>query len=341
LLYVPVKGCHYLDGVQALELVRARHLRYEPAGVKNEPRDEWPQEPESDLARIVRTHTFIKLVAAKARGEYTNPIRMNDFLSAVAAQITIDSGLRGELLKIAETYAHVNLDAVPELTLPTTLVPTYYYYFGQGIGDVVFPVQPTDDNVINEWDGNALPTPVRPAAVQVVSITGSYYAATDAGQALESDGLHVTSETVGEEPSSTSETLVEYHQGPADAPDRYLAQATDVMKYLSGAVMLQPSSTVPAGTVVVELGSTVDVTAHTAPATTTTSAPGTATTVPTTTSSAPSTTRPATPTTSTTRPRPTTTTVPTPDNLAPSSASDVLEPWDPRACPAGSPVIKG
>lgn len=345
LLYVAVKGCHYLNGVEALELVRARHLRYEPAGVKNEPRDEWPQEPESDLARIVRTHTFIKLVAAKARTEYSNPIRMNDFLSAILAQITIDSGLKGELLKIAETYAHINLNLVSELTLPTTEVPTYYYYSGEAIGDVVFPVQPTDDNVINEWDADALPTPVRPAAVQVVSIAGSYYAATDAGQALESDGLRVTSESVGEEPSSTSETLVLYHQGTAEAPDRYLAQAMDVMKYLSGAVMLQPSSTVPAGTVTVELGSTVDVKAHPVPATTTTSPPGTATTGPVTTTSAPATTRPATPTTSsaptTTRPKPTTTTVPTPGGVAPSSASDVLEPWDPRACPAGSPVIKG
>lgn len=333
-LYISVKGCHYLNGEQALELVRARHLQYEPAGVKNEPRYQWPQEPQSDLARIVRTHFFIKLVAAKARSEFGDPIKMNNFLSAVLAQITIDTGLRGELINIAETYLHVNLGTLPELTLPTTGVAGYFYN-GYGIGDVVFPVQPLDNNIIKAWDQQVFPAAVKPSSVQVVSIAGSYDAALAAGQALESDGLKVASESVGQAPSSTSETLVLYHQ-------KSLAQALAVMKYLSGAVMLEQSSSVAPGTVVVDLGSTVVVKSHPVPATTTTGASSTTTAAATTT--VPASTTTAAPHTSqpkTTRAPSTTTTVPTPGGLSPSSAGDVVQPWDPRSCPAGSPVIKG
>ena len=336
LLYISVKGCHYLNGEEALELVRARHLQYEPKGV-NEPRYEWPQEPESDLARIVRTHFFIKQVAAKARSEFGNPLKMNSFLSAVLAQITIDSGLRGELLKIAETYLHVNLNGVPELTLPTTGVASYYYN-GYGIGDVVFPVQPLDNNTVKAWDPSALPTPVKPSSVQVVSITGSYGSAVAAGQALESDGLKVASESAGQAPASTSETLVMYRKDS-------LAQALDVMKYLSGAVMLEQSPAVAPGTVVLDLGSTVDVKSHPVPSTTTTGVAGTtlATTTTVLTTTVPTTTSAPGPRTSTSRVAATTTTtaVPTPGGLSPSSAADVVQPWDPRSCPSGSPVING
>lgn len=359
LLHITEPGCHHLNGQSALELVRARHLQYDPPG-DEAPYYDWPQEAQSDLARIVRTHTFIKLVAARARAEFTNPLALNNFVGAILDQITVDPQLRNELPRLAVHYIHINLAGVPELTLPTTGVNGDYYYGGYEMGDVVFPVQPLDDNIIKEWDSQALPTPVKPNSVQVVSLTGSTAAAEMAGQYLASDGLKVTSETAGEVPSSTSETLVTYHEGNT-------AQALYVMKYLSGAVMMEQSSSVAKGTVQVQVGSTVAVKWHHTPATTTTTSTvvtgtgtGVATTgAGTTTTASTATTSTSTTSTSTTSSSTTTTTVlssttatggkastvttttvPTPGGPV-NPAHDQLQPWDPRACPPGSKAIRG
>jgi LCP family protein required for cell wall assembly len=304
LLYIATPGCHLLNGVAALALVRARHLQYEPPGT-NEPDYDWPYDPESDLARIVRTHTFMKIVAqtAKSKG-LTDPILAANFISAILGQITVDPGLKGQMLNLVLQFRNLDVSGVPESTLPTTPVNDYYYG-GYGIGDVLFPVQPADNNAIRAWDSQALPTPVAPKAVGVVSITGSYQAALDAGRSLASDGLKVTSESSGSVPADTSETLVLYHPGQ-------VALALDVMKYLSGAVMMRIAPSIVPGTIQVNLGSTVNVTTTHAP--TATSAP---------TTSAPTTTAPK---------HAVATTVPTPGGLTPSSANDQQEPWDPRSC---------
>jgi LCP family protein required for cell wall assembly len=306
-LYIATPGCHHLNGVEALALVRARHLQYEPPGMKA-PEYDWPYDPESDLARIVRTHTFMKIVAqtAKSKG-LTDPVLAANFISAILGQITVDPGLKSEMLNLVVRYRDLDADSVPESTLPTTAVNDYYYD-GYDIGDILFPVEPNDLNAIKAWDRQALPTPVKPASVSVVSITGSDQAAQDAGGSLTTDGLKVTSDTAGSVPADTSETLVLYHPGD-------IGQALYVMKYLSGAVMMQVSATQAVGTVQVDLGSVVNVTtthphtATTAPASATTKAP-------------------------TTAPKHSvvTTTVPTPAGQTINAASDQQEPWDPRAC---------
>jgi LCP family protein required for cell wall assembly len=340
LLYIPTAGCRHLNGFYALTLVRARHLQYDPPG-DTEPRQYWPYDPESDLARIVRTHMFIKVVADTAKSEgKTNPATAVSFLSAVVKQMTVDAGLKNQFLSLVLHYRDINVAAVPETTLSTTDVNDYYYG-GYGMGDVLFPVQPADNNVIKAWDPAALPTPVAPKSVSVVSITGSYGSAVAAGQALASHGLKISSETTGTVPSDISETLVLYHP-------KNVAQALYVMKYLSGAVMMQLSSAVAPGTVEVDLGSTVNVAAKPLPATTTTAATtatgsttttlaSTTTTLATTTTTLATTTTGSTTTggataTSTTRPTGTTTSVPTPNGQPVSSAADQQEPWDPRAC---------
>jgi LCP family protein required for cell wall assembly len=335
LLYIPTPGCHHLNGFYALTLVRARHLQYDPPG-DTEPRQYWPYDPESDLARIVRTHTFVKIVAdtAKAKGK-TDPATAVSFLAAVVKQMTVDSGLKDQLLTLVLHYRDINVAAVPETTLSVTDVNDYYYG-GYGMGDVLFPVQPADNNVIKAWDPLAFPKAVAPKSVSVVSITGSYDAAVAAGRALGSYGLKVSGETTGTVPSNTTETVVLYH--PND-----IAEALYVMKYLSGAVMMQVSPAVVPGTVEVDLGSTVDVATDPAPTTTTTTTATTTSSLATTTSSLATTTTAATTTvrpsttaeataTSRTLPTATTTSVPTPNGQPVTSASDQQEPWDPRAC---------
>lgn len=337
LLYIPTPGCHHLNGFYALTLVRARHLQYDPPG-DTAPRYDWPYDPESDLARIVRTHTFIKIVAKTAEKEgKTNPLTAASFLSSVVKQMTVDPSLKSELLKLVLHYRNLDVATAAESTLPTTGVDSYYYG-GYGMGDVLFPVQPADNNAIRAWDKQALPQPVAPVSVNVVSVAGSYAAALAAGQALASHGLKVTGETVGTEPSATTPTFVLYHDGD-------IARALYVMKFLSGAVMMEQSSSVTPGTVQVELGSVVSVSSGPVhPTTTTTTATATtgsgvtgttaATTTAATTTSTTTTTQSTTGATRapTTTAGPTTTTVPTPGGVAPSQAADKVQPWDPRAC---------
>jgi hypothetical protein len=165
-----------------------------------------------------------------------------------------------------------------------------------------------------------------------------------AGQPLASHGLNVTSETAGEVPASATETFIDYHPGD-------LAQAFYVMKYMSGAVMLEQDASLARGTIEVDLGTVVNVSARptttTTPSTTTTPPAATTSTgaVTTTTEVATTTTTEAattttlrattTPTpTTVAHPAPTTTTVPTPGGAVVNSSADQTEPWDPRACPS-------
>jgi len=302
LLNITTTGCQHLDGTQALELVRARHLQYDPPGVSPYEVAAWPQESESDLARIARDHTFLRILVSTAESKgLTHPLTANALIGAVINQTTIDPGLKNQLLPLLSHYHNLDPATAPETTIPVTTVANYYYG-GADIGDVDFPVQPLDNRVIAAWDGGALPAAVAPTGVQVDNITSTNGLAAVSAASLTAAGLHVLGTASATVPAATTETLIHYYPGQVD-------RALAVMSHLSGAVMLQSDSTVTPGTVVLDVGSTFAVVSAAAPAKT-----------------APTTAAGAVPAPTTT------TTVPTPGSESPSSATDVLEPWDPRPC---------
>ena len=299
LLDISTTGCVHLNGTQALALVRARHLQYDPPG-DTAPQADWPYDPESDLSRIVRDHTFLRILATTAESQgLTNPIKLNDFLGAIINQIIIDPGLKGQLISLAGNFRHADPAKVPELTLPVT---TYggangYHYDGANIGDVDFPVEPQDHQVIAQWYAGATPAPKAPGVVNVYNLAGGYNLAATTTTALAADGLPAKVAGDVQTPATATETFVQYPPGG-------LAQAMYVMKYLSGAVMLDPDSSLPVGTVDVEAGSLLSID------------------------------RPANHATTVAATTTTTTSVPTPFGEKPSSSADQLQPWDPRSCPA-------
>jgi LCP family protein required for cell wall assembly len=308
LLDINHTGCQLVSGAQALALVRSRHLQYDPPGVNpNAPiinsgglvKEGWPFDPESDLARIVRDHTFLRVLISTAEHEgLGNIVKLNNFLGAVINQITIDPGLKSQLIPLALHYRNLSAAAVPETTLPVTVVPSYTYG-GAVLGDVDFPVQPADDKVIAAWDHGSLPTPVRPQRVEVYNAVGTTNLAADTGSALRRDGLPVTTEANAPIEASTSVTLVRYHPGQ-------VAQGYDVLREFSGAVELQSDPSVPAGTVAVDVGSTEAVAGSVSTAASASSA--------------------------STTPKATPSTAPTPGGQPASSAQDHLTPYDPRPC---------
>lgn len=309
-LNITQTGCQLVNGAEALALVRSRHLQYDPPGVQSTDPAAWPYDPESDLARITRDHTFLRVLinTAQSQGLY-NPIKLNSFLSAVTSQVTMDPGLRNQLISLAGAFRKVTANNLPETTLPVTTYANYVYG-GYHLGDVDFAVQPADEQVIRAWDPQAQPAPQAPTAVEVFNAVGSAHLAADTGAALASDGLHVTTEANTAVLGSPAETLVRYSPGQA-------ALGLYVMERFAGAVTMQPDPQVPAGTVRVDVGTNETVTvAATTPAGGVPQAGGLAG------AAAPPPTTGAAPTT----------TVPTVGGAKPSSSNDNLTPYDPRPC---------
>jgi LCP family protein required for cell wall assembly len=295
-------GCQLIHGFQALALVRSRHLQYDPPGVSPADPAAWPHDPLSDLSRIVRDHEFLKalLTRAEHRG-LSNPFVAVRFVHALINQIVMDPGLRSQLPQLVERFGHLASASIPTLTIPVTTAGalTGYTYGGVSYGDVDFPEEPADWNAIKSWDPSALVTS-RPQQVVVVDGTG---AGTGPAQvvtaALARDGLPVGTPGVATVEAATTETLVQYH--PGQEP-----MALDVMKQLRGAVMLDPVSAVPAGRVVVDLGTAVSAAGETVPSTSSSTTPSSASS--------------------------TTTTVPAPSGVYTSHAHNDLTQFDPRPC---------
>ena len=330
-LNITQTGCQLINGATALALVRSRHLQYDPPGVITTDRALWPSDPESDLARITRDHTFLRVLinTAQSQGLY-DPLKLNSFLSAVTNQVTMDPGLRDQLISLAATYRHVAASNLAETTLPVTTYSNYVYG-GYQLGDVDFAVQPQDDQAIQAWDPQALPTPVAPTAVEVFNAVGGAHLAADTGSALRANGLNVTTESDAPVLGRPSETLIRYSPGQ-------LAQAVAVMSNFTGAVTLQADSQIPAGQVRVYVGTTESVIPPAAaPTTPSTSSRGGAVTSPTTGSQSPESQSPGSQSpgpSTTTGPSAATTapTVPTVGGAAPSARNDHLTPYDPRPC---------
>ncbi|MDQ2754167.1 MAG: LCP family protein [Actinomycetota bacterium] len=297
-------GCQTLNGHDALAVVRARHLQYYQGG-------RWQNDPESDLSRIVRDHIFLKIFANTAKAQLTDVFKANALIVGLLNQVTVDPGLNGSLLlQIFKHYRHLNVDAVPETTLPITVINNYYYE-GGSYGDVDMPVEPLDHQVIDTWAGIPLAAS-SPASisVSVVNISGIYHKANQIADGLTAIGFHVTGTSTAPVPASITETVIRYHPYS-------VADAIGVLRSLSGSVRIQADPTVPAGQVVVDSGSVVAVIPPPPP------------TVPSTTAVVGSpTTTARTGSTSTSTP----TTLPTAGNQPPSPSGDQISSWDPTPC---------
>jgi LCP family protein required for cell wall assembly len=363
-LYVPSSGCMTLDGFQALAVVRARHLQYQPSSYRGVYRYGWPYDPQSDLSRIRRDHEFLRVlasaVATRGLGNFVTDLRLIDSLSG---NLEVDTGFSSiAMAHLILDFHGVNPNGVPQYTLPVVNDGQGYFYRGGGYGDVVFPVQPQDQSVVAQFlgtkptedaAGRALPSPGS-FSVAVENGSGVYNQGAKTAAALEQLGYQVTSVSNTSPGASTTEATVLY-----SAPSQ-LADALRVQSSLSGLAIIgyDPGllSTPTGGggsvssgsgrstdstTTTIDVGSSLprsvgaDVVLVTGsnfsvnpPANVPSSntGPGSSST----TTGVPSVSGPGT-TTSTTLSGP----LANNGNLsAPSGATDALQPWDPRSCTA-------
>lgn len=263
-LNVTKSGCQLLNGFQALAVVRARHLEYYTNG-------QWLYDPLSDLSRIRRDQTFLRVLVStiKSKG-LNNPLRAEAVLSRVVHDITIDSGLsESDMLGLGTEYRNIDPSKVPTLTLPVTVVSNYSFAGGT-YGDVDFPSQPQDAQVIAQFLGVAAPPAPNPPhvagaltgasgpSIDVQDISGVAGNSQKVARQLEQLGFRVTSRTQRAAPAQQTETVVRYHAGE-------LAQAQGVLAALGGAAVLYPDAAVAAGHVLLQSGSSLTVTVPAAP----------------------------------------------------------------------------
>jgi hypothetical protein len=273
-------------------------------------------------------------------------------INSLSDNLVVDDGFSvTAMAHLIADYHGVDPYSVPQYTLPVVVDGQGYFYGGAGYGDIVFPVQPEDRDVVAQFLGTA---PTEDASGRALPAPGSVTVAVENGSGIDNQGAttaaalkdlgyQVTSVSDTPVLASTTETTVLYAD-PADLGDALRVQAA-----MSGLVVVgyDPGLFTGAGTVSTTTTSTIDVgsalpsstnadvvvvtgsnMAVNPPAASSTTVPGSS-------SSSSS--------TSTTSGAPggsvTTTTVPAaladnPNLAAPSGSTEVLEPWDPRSCTA-------
>jgi LCP family protein required for cell wall assembly len=277
-LDIRAPGCLALNGTQALQVVRARHLQYRAPGVTATDPAYWPQEAQSDLARIRRDHEFLRVLAAavKARG-LSNPVTDQQLVSGVVGQLTVDSGFSAsDMIGLVLGYHNVNVNSAPQLTLPVDVANFQqgYVYQGSNYGSIEFPSEPQDHAAVDQflglpanadtYSGGALPAP-KSLTVSVLNGSGVPNQASDTAQSLTALGFHIG--TIGDSPpvGQQAETVVYYAaKTPSD-----LAAAQAVARSLSGEVIMAKDATQvkPGSKVTVVTGTDFSVNAPAAPIT--------------------------------------------------------------------------
>ncbi len=342
-LNIQTTGCIQLNGTQALQVVRARHVQYKGPGVTTNDPNYWPQEAQSDIARIRRDHEFLRVLATAVKEKgLGNPITDQSLVAGVVGQLVVDSGFSATgMIGMVLDYHSVDVNSAPQLTLPVAVDQFGdYTYQGGSYGDIEFPAEPQDHQAVDEflglsssdddtYSGGPLPAPSS-VTVSVLNGSGVYNQATDTAHSLQTLGFKIG--TVGDSPpvGQEAETVVDYSsKSPAE-----LAAAQAVANSLSGAVIMadDPSQVSPGSEVTVVTGTDFSVNPPAPPASSTTSTPGhhqgsghpAATTTTTT----------ASPTSGSTGSTGDTGNTGNSAFASPTPVVEPLAPWDPRACTA-------
>ncbi len=247
-------GCLHISGAEALALVRARHVQFH-----YNPRTHiWRgYDGSGDIGRIERDHIFLKVlgteVAARGLG---NPLTDSRLLSAIAPNLTVDSGFSTTAMLHLILDNHSAAAKARQLTLPIVEDTQNYIYKGYNYDDVVFPTEPADQQAIDEFmGGKPLGAAIKPStvSVSVLDSIGSPSAAAVVRSGLASLGYTTSAGGSTTPVGPIAETTVRY----ADAA--HLADAERVLRSLSGTVVLAKGPTTGGADVSVLVGSDLSV----------------------------------------------------------------------------------
>jgi hypothetical protein len=169
-------------------------------------------------------------VAKRGLGNFITDLRLIDSL---AGNLEVDNGFSATTMaNLILEFHGVDVNAAPQYTLPVVEDGQGYFYRGSGYGDVVFPVQPQDREVVAQFlgtasnedaAGRALPS-AGSFTVAIENGSGLYNQGSKTATALTQLGYDVTSVTDTTEEASTTETTVLYSR-PDQLPDALRVQS--------------------------------------------------------------------------------------------------------------------
>jgi polyisoprenyl-teichoic acid--peptidoglycan teichoic acid transferase len=219
-LLVEQPGCHRLDGRSALNFARSRALQYQDADGR------WRTDPTGDLGRMTRQQIFIRrAITAGVRGGLTNPVRLNNLISAVVPKVGIDRGLDArKLLDLGRRFGSFDADDLVTHTLPTDR------HITGGGADVQVLREREAEPIVNLFRGLP-PDAVSPSNIEVVVLngTGIEGQAADVAGALAEIGFRVVDVDTHDE--LVGRTTVIYGDGG-------LAAARRVARHVTGGAAL-------------------------------------------------------------------------------------------------------
>jgi hypothetical protein len=248
-----------------------------------------------------------------------NPVADIGLINSVKADLTFDQSWSvNDMADLVLDFHSVNINAVPQLTLPVAVVTDPdgadgdLIYQGGNYGQVEFPAQPQDQASIDQvlgiglhtdsMTGKPLPDPSS-VTVSVMNGSGASDQASTTATALDALGFDTVGIGDSTPTGDVAETVV-YYGSRSSATE---AAAEEVVRSITGAVIMayDPSEVADGAQVTLVTGTQFSVNAPT-------SAPVGSTT--------------------------TTTTAPPSSSAvaAPSPPTSNLEPWDPRACAVGA-----
>lgn len=264
-LDIPGAGCVDLDGQQALEYVRARHLeRYDPSDGK------WVDASgRSDLDRIARQQSFIRKLAALAASKTaSNPLKAFDLADAIIPKLKVDRALsKNDVLRLIKVFRNVDpnsSESVEMVTIPTEEISgsSDLQLQQPEAGQILARLRTFGDQGASSDDvAKEHPSDIR---VRVLNSTGASGAAGRALADFQRYGFRPAG--VGDTAASDA-TQVRYAKGQE-------AKATLVLFYLGGRAVMTEDDSITGADVVVVIGNTFDGVSKPGTSSTTTSVPG-------------------------------------------------------------------
>ncbi len=223
-LDIPEAECQVLDGEQARQFVRSRHLQY--LGEDGE----WHSDPTADLGRITRQQVFVRRAVAKAVGQgLTNPAKLNQLVSAGVENVSLDELLdASDLLSLGHAFAEFDSDDLIGYSIPTESMTT------SAGAQVELPLMREAANSLAVFRGLP-PGTITPESVDVTVLNGSGVTgqAADAAGAFGALGFHIID--VDSYPDEVlARTTVRYGYGYLSA-----AAARLVASHISGGAVLE------------------------------------------------------------------------------------------------------
>jgi LCP family protein required for cell wall assembly len=312
-LNISHSGCLHISGLEALALVRARHVYFH----YDRRTGKWlGYDGSGDLGRIERVHIFMKVLGAEvaARG-LDNPVTDSKLLSAVAPDLTLDTTFGTHEILDLILADHSKIAATDEMTLPVSEDSTPYQYKGYPYGLVVFPSEPQDQDTIDKFMGDAAAAkPPKPSSISVSLVDAADAPATTSSiaAALRTLGFKATVSGAVTPVGSIAETEVVY------AHAAQLPAAQQVLRSLSGLAVLAQGPTTGGADVTVVLGSDIAVSPAAVTTTAATSSSGLG----------------AVPATGSALLTAMIATAANASLTPPTPSAPTIAPFDPRACPA-------